>query len=444
MAFFSRRAYLAALGSGMTGLAGCTSIGVPGDSPVIVEADTPALRDADPTIVVRHLEPGSEVTLSAAANGQYSTWRSEATFQADEHGVVRVSEQAPIAGDYEGVDGAGLVWSLTPENGAPDPWSIEGFTVRLRAYRGDRTLARGRLDRRRVDPGVRQQWVVDEDVVGFYAEPDTQDPRPGVIVLHGSSGKPLTHHAEMFASHGFPALALQYFGQPAGIPAHLEAVPRSYFDGAAAWLRSRPAVRDGPLGVYGFSRGGEAALFLAAYADWVGAVVGDVPSGIAWQGLRRDGEKGSGSAWAVDGEPVPHVSFEGCSPELTPAGLRRDAAFYECGLADADAATIEAATFPIERFDGPIFLRSGAQDGVWPSARLAEFAVERLADAGTGARIVHRSYEDAGHDIPIPHVPTAKMPTAGKRVIGGTPAGIAAAAADSWPRILSTFRDGLA
>ncbi len=443
MTHLSRRAYLAAAGAGLGSLAGCSSVGSLGTTGVIIEANTPALRDADPGIVLRGLDGDSQVQLQASAEGQYRTWRSSATFRADEEGVVRVGSQAPVSGDYEGVDGAGLLWSMAPKREALEPWAKGAFSVTLSASQDGTTLAERTLLRRRARPDVRTQWVTDENVVGMFADPRVDEPRPGIVVLHGSTGVPLTNYAEMFASHGFPSLALQYFGSEGGIPDHLAAVPLSYFDGAASWLRAHPSVRDGPLGVYGFSRGGEAALFLAANADWVGAVVGDVPSGLAWQGIRSDGRKASGSAWSIDGEPVPFVSYENCSAEYTDEGLRRDAAFYECGLANADQSTIDAATFAVENVDGPILCVSGSSDGVWPSARLSAFAVDRLAASGATDRIAHRSFQDAGHDIPIPHVPTQAIPTAGDRLIGGTQAGIAMAAATAWPAMLRTFATGL-
>lgn len=435
----SRRAYLAALSAGLSGLAGCQSLRQRLPGTLRIEAETTALRDTDPGIVVRNVGPQAEIELVARSNARFETWSASAVYRADSDGVIRVSETAPIEGSYAGVDGAGLLWSMAPPDVPIEPWSNESFSVDLRAMRDGRTLDQVTLDRRRVDQDVTTLWVTAEEVVGVFAEPDIDSPRPGIMVLHGSRGMPLVHYAQMFASHGFPALALKYFGAEPNIPDHLQGVPLEYFDDAAAWLRARPSVVDGPMGVYGFSRGGEAALFLAAYADWVGAVVGDAPSGIAWQAVGRDGGRASGSAWSVDGESLPYVPYEGCSAEYTDDRLRRDAAYYECGLANTDPSRTDAATFPIERFDGPILCISGAEDDVWPSVRLTEAAIGRLRSAGRTDQLTHLVYEDAGHDIPIPHIPTTGISAAAGRSIGGTPAGIARAAADSWPQILATF-----
>lgn len=439
MGFGSRRAFLTAATAGLSSLAGCSGFRrrIAGDA--TIEAVSPALRDVPPDIRVLGLDPNAEVRLTAATRTRFTSWRSWALFEADSEGVVRVADVAPLDGTYSGVDGAGLLWSMEPDGEGVQPWPNESYSVELTVSHGDSILAETTLERRRSDPTVTSRWVSDDTVVGRYARPPVESPRPGILVLHGSSGTPLVHVAELVASHGFPALALKYFGTEGGLQPHLKEIPRSYFDEAADWLRSRSSVRDGPLGVYGFSRGGEAALFLASYADWVGAVVGDVPSGIAWQAVRRDGGKASGSAWAIDGDPLPFVSYEGCAPTYTESGHRRDAAFYECGLARADPSTVAEATFPLERFDGPILCLSGGQDAVWPSTRLTGLAADRLRDRGSTERFTHRAYDEAGHVIPIPYVPTTGIPTTGKRVIGGTPRGIATAAADAWPQMLETF-----
>jgi len=443
MTRLSRRAYLAAGSGGLASLAGCSGLGLDTGTGVTVEATSPSLRDGDPQIVVRGLDAGARVRLETSAPGRFRSWRARATFRADGEGVVRVSEQAPESGSYEGVNPAGLLWSMAPEGDSPEPWPPGRYTARLVVRRDDVAVAETALVRRRVEPDVSTRWVTAEDVVGLFATRQTDEPRPGIMALHGSTGSPTIAHAEMFASHGFPTLAVKYFGGGGAVPSHLEGVPLSYFDRAADWLRAQPTVRDGPLGVYGFSRGGEGALFVAAYADWVGAVVADAPSGIAWQGLRADGRTAQSGAWALDGEPHPYVSFESCSPGYTDSGLRRDAAFYECGLERADEPTIRAATFPLENVEGPILCVTGADDGVLPAARLTRIAGDRLRERGVADRFTHLEYPAAGHRIPIPHVPTYGLSTAGRRLIGGTPEGIARAAADAWPRVLATFEQGL-
>ncbi|MFT4889110.1 MAG: dienelactone hydrolase [Halobacteriales archaeon] len=249
--------------------------------------------------------------------------------------------------------------------------------------------------------------------------------------------------ATMLASHGYPALAVKYVGPEGPIPDDLLEVPLAYFDRAAEWLRGRSTVRDGDLGVYGASKGGEGALFLAAYADWVGAVVADVPSGVAFEGLTPEWRWAGSSSWAVDGDHVPYVPGGGCFADTTDDGLYRMAAAYECALSGADEGVVADATFPVENCDGPILCVSGEQDEMWPSPRLSEFVVDRLREHDAPDRIDHRAYEKAGHAIPIPYRPTYGLSAGNGFLLGGTPKGNANASADYWPRALETFGCGL-
>jgi esterase/lipase len=412
-------------------------------------AKTPALIDEKPTLVVKGLEAGQRVTLTATATSAMGgEWRSNATFEVDGDGTVRVAEQAPLEGSYEGADDAGLLWSMRPVQDLSARQA--GFRPKGKTYDmtvtatvQGQSVAETTLVRRSRSPEVTTKTVAADDVAGVFATPAVDEPRPGVLALHGSGGDPLTSEAALLASHGYPTLAIEYFGSAEPIPDQLLDVPLSYFDRAADWLRDQPTVRDGDLGVYGWSKGGEGALFLAAYADWVGAVVAGAPSGVAWQGVTSNMQWADGPSWSVDGEPVPYVSGQGYMADTTDDGLYLLSAAYENALSDADEKVIQEATFPVEHCDAPILCLSGEDDGMWPSVRMAEFAVERLREHDAGDRIEHQAYENTGHVIPTPYAPTYGMSKASSMYLGGTPPGIATAAADHWPRVLQTLEAGL-
>jgi dienelactone hydrolase len=112
-----------------------------------------------------------------------------------------------------------------------------------------------------------------------------------------------------------------------------------------------------------------------------------------------------------------------------------------------DRAAVEAAAIAVEKIRGPVLLLSGEDDGLWPSPVLAELAVARLA--AHGRRATHRCYPGAGHmfgPVGLPAtVNTVVHPLRGRPLaLGGTPAGNAAAAADSWPRVVQFLRAALA
>jgi dienelactone hydrolase len=94
-----------------------------------------------------------------------------------------------------------------------------------------------------------------------------------------------------------------------------------------------------------------------------------------------------------------------------------------------------------------VLLVSGDDDRLWPSPRLAEIAVARLTAHGRAA--THLCYPGAGHMIGPRGLPatanTIIHPLRSRALaLGGTPVANAAAAADSWPRVLTFLRTSLA
>jgi len=166
----------------------------------------------------------------------------------------------------------------------------------------------------------------------WYAPTDVHRPRPGLVVFGGSNGglhaAPL---ARAFASYGYPALALAYFRAP-GLPSRLENIPLEYFEGAIQFVRRQPGV--GRVVLSGSSRGGEAALLLAAtYPARVQGVVAIVPH---YQ---------TNYGWSLKGKPVPYDEV-----------------------------------IPVECIRRPILTASGGRDRIWSSSVYTDQIELRLRD----------------------------------------------------------------
>ena len=393
-----------------------------GGGRLAVKAPDASQRDERVPVRVTGADPGETVELEATfEDPEGITWHSTAEFTADANGVVDPGEQAPDGGSYEGVAPMGWLWSMTPEEDATVVALANAVTARLRATAGDRAAATTVTLRTR-SPGTTRERVEGGDsagVVGTLYEPVGEGPHPGVLVLHGSGGRPLAGMAALLAGHGYAAFAVEYFGDAPGIPDTLARVPLSTVRRAADWLRDRPGVRDGRVGVVGRSRGGELALLAASRYDGLAPVVSYVGSGVVWD--TPDGTP----AWVADGDPVSHVSG--------PDAPAIDAAYFESLPDDA----VAEATIPVERIDGRVLLVSAGADGVWPSRRLSEIAADRLADAGFAHEYDHLTYDDAGHYVTAPYLPKTDD------VFGGTPAGTARADADAWSHALDTLARGL-
>jgi pimeloyl-ACP methyl ester carboxylesterase len=99
-----------------------------------------------------------------------------------------------------------------------------------------------------------------------------------VAVLHGTGSNRLgvAEHARLLARHGYGVLVFDFQGhgtsdgRSTSVPARLQ--PDA--DAALSYLRGRPDVRDGRIGVIGVSLGGEVALDAAArHREWNAVVL---------------------------------------------------------------------------------------------------------------------------------------------------------------------------
>ncbi len=95
------------------------------------------------------------------------------------------------------------------------------------------------------------------------------------------------------------------------------------------------------------------------------------------------------------------------------------------------------ARIRVEDIRGPVMLLSGTDDGSWPSSLYSRMVADKLAEAGHPHAVRHLDFEEAGHAILFPYVPTTQMVYAhpvSRRIstTGGTPAANAVADEQSW------------
>lgn len=449
----TRREAIVALGAG---LSGCVS-GDGGSTGTRAQLDVSpvdSLVDEPVSTRLTGLAPGGRATLWVAfTDADGATWRSYARFEADDDGKIDPADQAPLEGTYESRDPLGLLWSRRLDESDPTVWLPplkQRFDLRVVATRDGDPIAEATVTRRSAHPDLRRVEPDHNPAVLF--EPPSEGPHPGILILHGSGGEPFTGLAELFASHGYAAFALQYFGPPPQVPDFLQRVPLSIIEENTAWLRNRDRVSDADIGLIGWSRGGELALLAGTLLEDLGVVIGVVPSGLVFEGTVFGR---SASAWSRDREEVPHIPYGNsirlAVDHVVPPARGKPIPFKEffiSGFRNADRERIEAATIPVEEIDAPVVLFSGADDGLWPP-RFAEVAERRREEYGLP--IEHHVYEDAGHLVgSVPATVPTTQSTTGPYLadgllqeFGGTPAANAAANADAWDRILTTFAETL-
>ncbi len=411
-----------------------------------------ALIDEPVFLQVEGLRAGEQVTLRARMErGKSGVWSSSATFTADPDGVVDLARQAPDAGSYEGVDAMGLMWSMTPEaedweRGLFEEPPLAALTVVVSVERDGVELATRTLIRRRVAEAVVRRDLRADGLYGTLFLPPEATGAPAVLVLGGSEGGLREGTAALLASRGFAALALAYFAAD-GLPPTLQNIPLEYFESALMWMKAQPEIDGARIAVQGISRGGELALLLGATFPDIRAVVAHVPSGVVWQGIGM----AQAPAWTRGGEPVPFLSWP-LDPALQAQWMQKLQAGEPISMAPMFQAAMDqpeamaAAAIAVERIQGPVLLVSGKADALWPSTALAELAAERLR--AHGRPYEHLAFDDAGHLIVPPYLPTTisalTHPALSMKIaFGGTPAGNARACAEAWRRMLSFLGESL-
>lgn len=380
-------------------------------------------------VVVTGLTPGRSLQVTATME----SWASEAFFIAADDGTVDTSRDAPTDGSYTGVDADGLFWSMTSRTGQ----LASSANVVVAVDDGAGVALRATLERTTRIPGLR---IIDVDAVGLsgtlYVPPGV-GPFPALLAFGGSEGGDSggAGYASELVADGYAVLALAYFGAP-GLPAQLEDVPLEYFGDALAWLAAQPDVDAQRLGLIGGSRGGEAALVLAALHPEVKAVVADVPSAYVWGAVGNL----DGDAWTLGGAAVPRLSSHGAGGEVIQTSNGRDALSYRAAFVDdvakSSPAELEAARVKPEEGSAAIAMFAGADDQVWPSCDFVDVVMARLEASGHAAAHPDEGtcFEDAGHFLQVVNLPSGTSMSvrngAGPGLdlaLGGTAAGIARA-----------------
>lgn len=430
----------------------------PARHPHISVSPEPAMLDTPLQIRLTHFPAQQPITLRMRMRDSFGRlWSAHARFLTDEQGGVDVSSQSPLTGTYREADPMGLIWSMTLVAGAeasakPDRRVLPPVQMALTAEMDGRLLAETTFERLRLAPNVQRRVIREQGLVGTLFCPVEGGPYPGILLLGGSEGGLHELDAALLAAHGYVVLALAYFGME-GVPPFLVNIPLEYFETALAWLQGLPQVQADRLGVIGGSRGGEAALLIGATFPIIGAVVSIVGSGVLTQGI------GAGTFLEMVGTPCPSWTYRGRPLPFVPTVVTppleqqvTDGEPVELGLSFLpgleDAATVAAATIPVEQIHGAVLLVSAGDDRMWPSHTLSQRALERLARHQHRFPVQHLTYQEAGHAIaPPPYGPSTEIISPGPGVLfatGGTPKANAKARAEAWQQTLRFFADALA
>ena len=138
------------------------------------------------------------------------------------------------------------------------------------------------------------------------------------------------------------------------------------------------------------------------------------------------------STWTLKGHPLPYLPIIYKKEDFLSPPYRVSKGYLR-GL--SYLKSIPDAVFPVEKIQGPILLISGSDDHVWPSSIMSNMVQDRLEKYNFSYPVKHLRYENAGHFIGLPNLPTTGK-IFGSMSAGGNQQDDAIASYDSWNTII--------
>jgi len=440
--------------------------GAPGVARAIprLEVVPAAVVEGSPvSIRVEGLEPGALATLHLQSvekddDGREQPFHGQAAFRADARGRIDLATAAPVSGNYNEADLRGLFWSQRPlaadsagqaairalHLSAPDSVEADQNVLTLECDGG--VVDRAILRFMKGDSDVVREAVTTDSLVGVFYRAKSAVRRPVVVVLGGSEGglDVADWAGPKLASRGFAVFGLDYFSPPGsavpGVPTAIDGIPLESLERVRAWLRERPEVDIGRLGILGYSKGSEFALVLASTYDWIRAVAAYSPSDVVWQGIRYGGGP-AGSSWSIGGRDLAFLPTTGTRDAIQHArasGTQVELAdILRASRASAAPRALDDATIPIERSHAALLIMGGDDDRLGDSGASVRRLAARLKAQHYRHPVESLRFPGAGHVI----LGTGWRPTTtdndGLMKSGGTPAADARAQREAWARAVS-------
>lgn len=414
--------------------------------PTLTITPADALIDVPRQIRVEHVEPGQTVEITTLTRRNGVLWQAQAAYTAGDDGAVDLTRDAPVSGDYKGLAPMGLIWSQSPVDSPSREHFNQPVTDALVTdvvARVAGAQAQASFTQRLALDGVTRHEVREEGLVGTLYLPAGSKPgsHPAVMILNGSGGGINEPRAALYASRGYAAFALAYFKAP-GLSDYISNTPLEYFQTGLRWLRKKVQPKHDFVAISGQSRGGELVLLLGAtFPKEVSAVVAYVPGAVVHSGQNACDPKigREGPTWLLGGKPIPHVWENNRTATWAPFDEGPSPHRHEKAILTAlqDPDAVARARIKVEDIEGPVILLSATDDGSWPSSLYSKMVQDKLAEVKHPYPVEWLDYENGGHSILFPYVPTTQLvyahPVSGKiSTSGGNPKDNARADQESW------------
>ncbi len=374
-------------------LAGCVASPDAWNGPRFVTGPLVSLTTVlwPPPLSLVGLEPGSRVVVHSEVAAEHDRWTSQATYTVPVSGSIDLNVARPQLAPFATADSAGLVWSLTGPQLAPDVaarlWTASVVSVHLAAYADGRALASTVLDLKGLATIVTPSVVLasqlmpagaddvfsgPDSATGLYYGATVPKKRrsPAVIVFDdGAVGASEAYIAPLLSLFGAGVFVIPVSAAADGI--HVaSSSDATALSNVLDWLAARPDVDPGRIFVYGSSQSEQLALWAAAHFS-----------------RRIFGAFAAGGTTALLCGPPDGTAVVSDSTDQVRCVARSDVV-DPFGVPD------------LRSLAGPVVLACARSDPVLPSACGWQDAVTRARGTHAGDVTIHA--EGAGHQITVP------------------------------------------
>lgn len=352
------------------------------------------------------------INAGMTEQGMNSIWESYGIFITDINGNIDLKTAVPIEGTYKTCNSMGLFYSMkikelykyTPTKKLHEVSENRSFNVLFTVELNNIVLSSQNHTRLFCDETIKSETIVNKNLVARYFTSNKIEKRPAIIVVSGSDGRIEKAQAisEIFASKGYSALAVCYFGMD-GTSNYLNKIPIEIIKNAINWLKMQDTVDETHIAIYGRSKGGELVLLAASLFKELTCVIANVPSCYVYEGL-KNAVPSHHSSWTYQNKELPFLKFSiFLLIRMTIKqflGQKNLMPWMYKNL--IKKGNINTASIAVEKINGQILMLSSASDNIWPSLLHCEIASKRLAEKKFKYNYKHCTYEKSGHMLTLP------------------------------------------
>lgn len=321
-----------------------------------------------PTLAGVGFVPVTEVRLlTDCVDGNGRRWVSENGYLVSAETKFDTGLTAAVGDDYYGKAAEGPIYSLRCADGPGHDFALPENGVLEFGYR--------LLD------GGREVW---SGKASRTSRRDASGAADKVCFLHNST-QGSEHGVSLLRALGHDVLAIPVCSEES----HLDEI----LDSITAF---------GSPHLVASGRASEAALELAQRLSFLKSV--SIFSGSA---LRF-------SPWKIEGRELPFVTCDHSTLQPRGRTVLSTRTVYAEAVADRDNRN--EGRIAVENIACPLYLFSGSDDQIWPSAAFSELAAQRRNAHGLGAVTRHKTFPSVGYDLGpelgLPGLPTTERTTA--------------------------------